>query len=106
MLRVAIALVVFLAFTGWSLWVSYHHGYWGFLDVALGGDWSSQVFVDLSISLFLLLGFMRPDARKRGLPWWPYAVATGFLGSIAPLAYMVHREWSAWRKPLSPPATP
>lgn len=99
MLRLAAAVLVFVAFTSWSMLVTLEHGYWGFLDVALGGDWSSQVFVDLSIAIFLLLGFMRPDARKRGLPWLPYAIATMALGSIAPLAYMVHREWKALRTP-------
>ena len=98
MLRLTVAIAVFLAFTGWSTWISYHHGYWGFLDVALDGEWGSQVFVDLAIGIFLLVGFLRPDAKKRGLPYWPYVVAVPFLGSISPLAYMVHREWAALRQ--------
>ena len=32
------------------------------------------------------------DARERGLPFWPYAVLGLFLGSVGPLAYLIHRE--------------
>lgn len=51
-----------------------------------------QVFADLVIALTIVLGFVWRDARERGLPWLPYAVATLLVGSIAPLAYLIHRE--------------
>jgi hypothetical protein len=102
--RFLLYLSVLLAFTGWSTWISITEGYWGFLDVFTGGGWSSQVFVDLVISLTLLLGCIKGDARARGIPFWPYALATPFLGSIAPLAYMTHRAWRRLRTPSQPPA--
>jgi hypothetical protein len=51
-----------------------------------------QVFADLVIALTIVLGFVWRDARERGLPWLPYAIATLLVGSIAPLAYLLHRE--------------
>jgi hypothetical protein len=37
------------------------------------------------------IGWMRTDARKRKLTYWPYVVATVFLGSIGLLTYVVRR---------------
>jgi hypothetical protein len=92
MLRLAVLCLVFIAFTGWSTLVSIENGYWGFIDVALAGDWQSQVFIDLCIGLTIALGGMKKDARQQGITFWPYLVATPFLGSISPLAYLIHRQ--------------
>ena len=97
MLRFLAFLTVLLVFGGWSTWLSIQTGYWGFLDIALEGQWGTQVFLDLAISLFLLCGFLRHDAKKHDLPFWPYLVAVPFLGCISPLTYMVHREWKRMR---------
>jgi hypothetical protein len=93
MLRLIILLVVFVPLTIWGTYLSLVDRYWGFLDVFHAGGWSTQVFCDFGISLFIVVGFMRADAIKRGLPWIPYALATPFLGSVPPLAYLIHREW-------------
>lgn len=92
MTRLIILVLVFVAFTGWSALVTLENGYWGFLEVLKGGDWSSQVFVDLCLALTMTLGGMRKDAKEQGITFWPYALATPFLGSIAPLAYLIHRQ--------------
>ena len=57
--------------------------------------WGLQVLVDLTIALVLLMPHLIRDARARGIPAWPFVVATVFLGSMGPLAYAVVRGWRA-----------
>lgn len=80
-----IILVPFLALTGWAL---LNGGIMGILNThrTPGG---MQVFVDLIISLLLLLTFLVPHARERGRNPWVWALLTLGLGSIAPLLYFV-----------------
>ncbi len=88
------ALVLF-PFSAWSTMIAVQQGYFGFLHAAGREPWAMQMLFDLSIALFLVSSWMRRDARERGLPFLPYAVATVLLGSIGPLAYLVHRALRA-----------
>lgn len=100
-------LAVLAAFTAYSLWVSFGHGYTGFIELALAEAWGMQMFLDLVIALVLFLVWMVPDGRARRIPTWPYVVATFALGSIGALGYLVHREIRALRtggEPATPPA--
>lgn len=92
-----------VVFSAWSVWISIDNGYWGFLAVAKAGGWQSQVFVDLMLGLTLTLGFVKGDSYKHDIPFWPYLVATPFLGSISPMAYMVHRQIKRLRQDKQPP---
>lgn len=60
----------------------------GIFDYHLHSSAGWQVFVDLVIALLLLLTFLIPDARRKGLNPWPWAVGTVLTGSIAPLIYL------------------
>jgi hypothetical protein len=51
-----------------------------------------QMFLDVGISLAIASFWIVPDAKKHGINPWPYLVACLGLGSIAALAYIVHRE--------------
>lgn len=94
------AAVILAAFSAFSLWVVDGHGYTGFLSLAAREPWALQMLLDLVIALSFAVGWMRADARRRGLAWWPYLAATLLLGSIGVLAYVVRRG-------LAPaPATP
>lgn len=87
-----LALASFVGFTLYTALVASGHGPFGFVDVIKGGGWNTQVFLDLC---FALLGFFTlaiPDAKRRGMTAWPYLLASFALGSIAMLAYFVHRE--------------
>lgn len=84
-------LVVFLGFTAYSLTVVAEHGFFAFLDVPLQGGWGLQISADLVIALWMFWIFAIPDARARGINVWPYLLLTPLFGSIAPLAYFVHR---------------
>jgi hypothetical protein len=61
------------------------------------GSRTRLAFVDLSLSLGLVLVWMRHDAGERALPFWPYAVITLAVGVAGPLAYPTHRELRAAR---------
>jgi hypothetical protein len=91
MKKIAIPLVVLLAFSAFSLWVVATKGYFGFLTLARDEPWGLQVLLDVAISCFLYSTWMVRDARERKLPVAPYLVAMLFLGSIGALAYLVHR---------------
>lgn len=80
----------FIAFTAVAL---ADHGLVGFIDAALANKAVTQISIDLVISIVVALGFIRVDARREGLPYWPYVVATIATGSIALLAYLIHRTW-------------
>jgi hypothetical protein len=49
------------------------------------------MLLDLVIALSFAIGWMRADARRRGIAIWPYVIATVLLGSIGILAYCVRR---------------
>ena len=103
MKRLVILLTVLVAFTAWSSWITWEEGYWGFLTLALEERWGAQVLVDLVIMSFVAWGGIWKDARQQRITAWPYLVATLFLGSIGPLAYLVHRQLKKLR-PVSVPA--
>ena len=50
-----------------------------------------QMLLDLVIALVLFTFWMFPDARKNGIPAWPYFLLILTLGSIGALAYLTHR---------------
>lgn len=95
------AAVILAAFTAFSLWVIAGHGYTGFLTLAGREPWALQMLIDLTISLAFALGWLRADARKRGIAAWPYFVATLFLGAIGVLAYVVRRGMGAAARPAA-----
>ena len=92
MSRVALALVAFVAFTAYTLFVVVNHSLFGFIADHQRGGWSLQIFVDLVVAAVCFWVVAVPDARSRGIRVWPYVVLTPFLGSIALLAYFVHRS--------------
>jgi uncharacterized membrane protein SirB2 len=93
MARAILTTLVFVVFTVYSFGVIAEHGLWSVLDVATQGGWSTQVFLDLCIAITVSTAWMRNDARQKQLTWWPFALGSVVLGSIAVLAYAT---WSAW----------
>lgn len=96
-MRIALLVVTFLAFTIWSFTVVASQGFFGFLLLAAEQPWAAQMLIDLGIALLVVWAWLVPDAKRRGLPAWPYVIATVPLGSIPVLAYLVHRELAARR---------
>ncbi|MEJ7604135.1 MAG: hypothetical protein WKG01_40090 [Kofleriaceae bacterium] len=86
-----LAAAVLVAFTGYSLWVVAGHGYFGFLTLAGREPWAMQLLIDLVLACSFGLAWLSADARKRGIPRWPFVIATAFLGSVGLLGYLVYR---------------
>lgn len=90
--RITLPLVVFLAFTAYSLMVVAEHGFAELIELHAQGGWAVQVLLDLVLALTMFWVVAVPDAKTRGISPWPYVALTPLLGSIAPLAYFVHRS--------------
>jgi hypothetical protein len=99
-MRLAVLVVLLIAFTLYSGFVVEAEGYLGFITLALREKWGMQIVIDLFISLTIAWAWLRHDAKARGITAWPYQVATVFIGSIAVLAYLIHRELAGKRLPL------
>ena len=92
MTRIVLSVVAFLAFTAYTLFVVTNHSLFGFIADHQRGGWSLQIFIDLVVAATCFWVLAARDARARGITHWPYAVLTLPLGSIAILAYFVHRS--------------
>ncbi|MEM7436081.1 MAG: hypothetical protein AAF436_13070 [Myxococcota bacterium] len=86
-------IAVFIAFTGYTAAVVVDYGLTGFVDVAMAGGWALQIFIDLCVALTAFMVWMFGDAKERGIAAWPYAIGILCTGSVAALAYLVHRSF-------------
>lgn len=94
MQRVMLPLIAFLAFTTYSVIVVMDQGLGALFPshLAFGAfGWPMQVFTDLLLMATGFLVLASSDARRRGITFWPYVIATLVLGSIGMLAYFVRR---------------
>lgn len=98
-MRLAAAVVVFLAFTIWSFITIAEPGLTGLVTLLGSDPWARQILVDLTIACTVAWLWLGPDARRHGIASWPYIVATLAVGSIAILGYLVHRELTRLRSP-------
>lgn len=85
LLSIAI-LVPFAAITAYALATV---GYMGIVSYHLPSPAGWQVLADLVVALVLVCSWMIVDARKKGRSVLPYLIATIFLGSFGPLAYLL-----------------
>jgi hypothetical protein len=92
MTRLVVLALVFLDFAALSAYAVDQFGYVGLFQQFLANAATLQIGIDLVIALGLVSLWMWSDAPERGLPFWPYAAATLALGSLGPLAYLIHRE--------------
>ena len=82
-------------------------GYVGIFTYHLPSPAGWQVFNDLCVALLLVMTWMFSDAKRTGRNVWPYIVATLFLGSFGPLAYLLmgSKETSKSSTAFDSPAT-
>ncbi|EDM80432.1 hypothetical protein PPSIR1_41514 [Plesiocystis pacifica SIR-1] len=92
----AVTVLAFLGFTAYTIAVIVAHG---MPDFSTFDPWNWQVFVDLCAAALAFFWLALPEAKRLGVPAWPYALLTPVLGSIAILAYLVHREFALARRP-------
>jgi hypothetical protein len=98
-IRLIVLLLVIAAFGVLSALALMSVGYFGILAPHFRSWGEGQVFADLVILAILACVWMRRDAQSRGMTAWPFVLATVFLGSFGPLAYLLAREWRA-RQPV------
>lgn len=87
----SVVLLDFLALTAYAVHV---HGYIGLFAHELSSWAGIQVLTDLTLALGMVMAWMVVDARKHGLKVAPYLLGTLALGSVAPLVYLIRREWA------------
>src|SRR5262245_49896034 len=70
MLRLALLTLVLLAFAVLTVEATLAHGYLGVFEAMAANAATRLAFVDLTLSLGLVLLWMWGDARGRALPFW------------------------------------
>jgi hypothetical protein len=95
--------LVLIGFSALTVHAIATYGYIGYFQVLFSNLASIHLSVDIFIALTLVFVWMSVDARERGLPFWRYAAAGLFFGSVGPLAYLIHREVRARRAPQHAP---
>jgi hypothetical protein len=91
-MRIALLALAFLVFVAVEIAAIAAFGYFGVFAAMTSNAATRLGFLDLVLSLSLVLIWMRQDAGERTLPFWPYAVITVALGVAGPLAYLISRE--------------
>lgn len=84
---------IWIAFTIFTIAVILDFGVVGFVEAALENGATTQISIDLVLSIATALVFIRRDAQERNLPFWPYFAVTVMAGSIGLVAYLIHRTW-------------
>lgn len=84
---------VLIDFTVFSVWVMWDIGYMGIWQAGFTDSGSLQILLDLAICCMIFISWMIGDAKARGVNPAPWIVATLAMGSIAPLAYLLVREY-------------
>ncbi len=87
-----IAIVLGIPFLILTAYAVSQVGYWGIVDYHRHSPAGWQVFADLVVALILLLTWLIPEAKSKGINPWPWVVATLFLGSIGPLGYLIYKR--------------
>lgn len=87
-----IALSLLVPFLALTVYAITDVGYIGIFEYHRHSSAGWQVFADLVVGMILIMIWMYHDAKKNGSNPWPYIVATCFVGSIAPLTYLVLRK--------------
>jgi hypothetical protein len=83
-------IVVFIAFGALTAYTGLHYGgllEWLAFYTRDPASW--QLFVDLVITMSLLLVFIYRDAQATGRRFWPWAVVCLTVGSFGPLLYFI-----------------
>lgn len=105
-LRKILLWTLLIDFALFSTWVMWDVGYLGIWQAGLASKGALQVLIDLVIACTLIMFWIHGDARARGVNPWPWMIATVLAGSLAPLTYLLVREYSANRQPRATMVSP
>lgn len=87
-----LVLLVLLGFSALTLWALAQVGYFGIWRASFSSPGAIQVLADLVVCCGLLIGWLRADARRRGINAWPWVVGILLGGSLAVLTYLLVRD--------------
>lgn len=90
---------VFIAFSALSLAAVLELGYFGVWAAGFRDIPATQILVDLIIMSFIMSMWMIPDAKKYNITVWPFLLGTLITGSLAPLSYLIYKEWVKSKQP-------
>lgn len=94
MMKKLILCFVLLDFALFSTYAMWEVGYLGIWQAGMASVGAWQVLMDLVIACSLICCWMVVDARQRGVNPWPWVLATFAAGTLAPLLYLLVREYS------------
>jgi len=100
-LRKLLLWTILIDFALYSTWAMWDVGYLGIWEAGFASSGALQILLDLTIACCLIGSWIFQDARARQVNPWPWLVATVFIGTLAPLTYLLLREYS---KRLTPKA--
>jgi len=102
-LRLLLLWFIFIDFAVFSTWVMWQDGYFGIWQAGIASPASLQILLDLAICCILICSWMKKDAQARGINPYPWMLATFAVGSIAPLVYLIIREYRKSTRDSTPP---
>ena len=97
---------VLVGFAGLTTYSVVTQGYVGFFEALMANAATVTASVDLVIALTLVMVWMGRDAKAHDIPALPYVLLTLTLGSIGPLAYLIHRAGREHNSVPSPARAP
>lgn len=98
-MRLAVLILAFLLFTGWTFTIVADQGLGGFVVLLRDQPWGRQVWVDLGLSLMVSWAWLLDEAKGLKLRAWPWIVGTLLVGSIAVLGFLIRRELALRQRP-------
>lgn len=101
-LRLGLPAVILLVFGVFTVDVWVRQGPLGLISIVTREPWGAQLFVDVLLCAFFAGAWIWKDARERGLRAMPYLVALPCVGSLAVLAYVIHRALADGRERGAP----
>jgi len=87
----AVLLGLFAVHAAVTMKATLDFGFIGIFEAGLANWGARQIFSDLTVCLILINGWIIVDARKSGIPAWPFVITSLALGSFAPLTYLALR---------------
>ncbi len=92
-LRKTLLWIILTSFASYSTWVMWQVGYFGIWQAGFTDIAALQILLDLAIGCFLICCWIKGDAESRGMNPYPWMIATLATGTLAPLLYLLIREY-------------
>jgi len=94
------ALIIFGSYSTWVMW---NIGYFGIWQAGFTSSGALQILLDLVIGVFLICCWIKKDAESRNRSPYPWMAGALLTGTIAPLIYLIAREYDKHREAATVP---